>query len=185
VEALALLEQLNADLLSHDSATETLRRWCAAHRLAGEAAITAERVRGADKPPDAAVLAALGAPAAGQVRYRHVRLACAGRVLSEADNWYLPARLTAEMNRVLDETDTPFGVVVRPLDFERRTLSAELLFKPLADGWDTAPPADAPGLMVIPPAVIQHRAVLSTPDGRPFSLVVETYTDKVLPDRAP
>ena len=31
-----------------------------------------------------------------------------------------------------------------------------------------------------PPQVLQHRAVLQTPDGRPFSLLVETYTDRVL-----
>ena len=31
-----------------------------------------------------------------------------------------------------------------------------------------------------PPHVLQHRAVLQTPDGRPFSLLVETYTDRVL-----
>ena len=34
LEALALIESLNADLLSHDSATLTLERWCADHRLA-------------------------------------------------------------------------------------------------------------------------------------------------------
>ena len=34
IEALALVETLNADLLSHDSATLTLDRWCADHRLA-------------------------------------------------------------------------------------------------------------------------------------------------------
>ena len=35
--------------------------------------------------------------------------------------------------------------------------------------------AAAPG-----PDVLQNRATLSTPDGRPFSLVVETYTDRAL-----
>ena len=34
LEALALLETLNGDLLSHDSATETLQHWCESHRLA-------------------------------------------------------------------------------------------------------------------------------------------------------
>jgi hypothetical protein len=37
LEALALLQTLNAELLSHDSATLTLDRWCAAHRLASPA----------------------------------------------------------------------------------------------------------------------------------------------------
>ena len=44
LEALALIESLNADLLSHDSATLTLERWCADHRLADPARIVAERV---------------------------------------------------------------------------------------------------------------------------------------------
>ena len=35
LEALALIESLNADLLAHDSATLTIERWCADHRLAG------------------------------------------------------------------------------------------------------------------------------------------------------
>ena len=36
--------------------------------------------------------------------------------------------------------------------------------------------------MTVPHQVIQHRAVL-TAAGEPFSYVIETYTDKVLPDR--
>jgi hypothetical protein len=50
-EALALLQTLNSDLLSHDSATLTLDRWCDAHHLASPARIIAERVRGAEKEP--------------------------------------------------------------------------------------------------------------------------------------
>lgn len=186
LEALALLQSLNADLLSHDSATETLRRWCAEHHLAAASDILAERVIGEDKPADSEVRAALDAAPSDTVRYRRVRLACGERILSEADNWYLPAKLTPDMNRLLDQTDTPFGVVVKPLNFQRRTLSANLLFSPLPDGWDLGGPVPATGgALAIPHQVIRHRAVLSTETGGPFSLVVETYTDKVLPDRAP
>jgi len=39
VEALALMQSLNAQLLSHDSATLTLDHWCAAHKLAAPARI--------------------------------------------------------------------------------------------------------------------------------------------------
>jgi hypothetical protein len=131
------------------------------------------------------VLAALGAAAGQAVRYRRVRLACGTRVLSEADNWYLPAKLTPDMNRLLEETETPFGVAVKSLGFQRRTLSADLLFHPLPDGWDLGSRPDEAGDLIIPHQVIQHRAVLSTPTGGPFSVVVETYTDKVLPDAAP
>jgi hypothetical protein len=49
--ALAVLQSLNAELLSHDSATLTLDRWCAAHRLASPARIVAERVDGAYQAP--------------------------------------------------------------------------------------------------------------------------------------
>ena len=34
--------------------------------------------------------------------------------------------------------------------------------------------------LTIPHAVLEHRAVLSLPDGTPFSEVVETYTREVL-----
>ena len=37
LEALALLQTLNAELLSHDSATITLEHWCADHHLASGA----------------------------------------------------------------------------------------------------------------------------------------------------
>jgi hypothetical protein len=72
------------------------------------------------------------------------------------------------MNRQLDRTETPFGVVVAPLRFHRRTLSTRVLFTP--SGRTAA----------VPRQVLQHSAVLSTPDGAPFSFVVETYTDQVL-----
>ncbi|MGO7423559.1 hypothetical protein ACCT09_27885, partial [Rhizobium ruizarguesonis] len=53
VEALAVLQTLNANLLSNASATLTLDRWCAAHKLAPEGSkIVAQRVGGQDKPAD-------------------------------------------------------------------------------------------------------------------------------------
>ena len=178
LEALALLQTLNADLLSHDSATAVLQDWCDAHGPGG-LKITAMRVRGEDKAPTDEARAALRLQPGQGAAYRRVRLACGERVLSEADNWYLPARLTAEMNRVLDSSDTPFGVVVRPLDFRRRNLSARLLYAPLPRGWEKGG-TDAPPPGPIPAEVLQHAAVLATPDGAPFSYVVETYTGQAL-----
>jgi hypothetical protein len=181
LEALALLESLNADLLSHDSATLTLDRWCAAHDLAPGAKIVAERVRGQDKPADAEVRRLLGVGEAEPIRYRRVKLSCGGHVLSEADNWYVPARLTPEMNQALDSSDVAFGRAVQALHFQRHTLSAELLWRPLPAGWEmgaATPPAS--GALDIPAHVLQHRAVLALPDGTPFSTVVETYTAEVL-----
>jgi len=173
---------LNADLLSNDSATLTLDRWCEAHKMATPAKIVAERVRDTDKEPTDDVRKLLGIAAADPVRYRHVRLRCGGHVLSEADNWYVPGKLTPDMNKVLDTTDTPFGRAVQALHFHRRTLSAQLLWSPLPQGWEMEHvlPAGGNGSLQIPPQTIQHRAVLSTPDGTPFSVVVETYTNEIL-----
>ena len=182
VEALALLETLNADLLSNDSATLTLDRWCEAHKLATPPKIVAERVHDNDKEPTEEVRKLLGVSAGEPVRYRHVRLHCGAHVLSEADNWYVPARLTADMNKVLDTSDTPFGRAVQALHFHRHTLAAQLLWSPLPEGWEMGRslPAPSRGSLSIPAQTIQHRAVLSLPDGTPFSVVVETYTHEVL-----
>jgi chorismate-pyruvate lyase len=182
LEALALIESLNADLLAHDSATLTLERWCADHRLADPARIVAERVSDAAKPASAEVREALDVKPDEPLGYRRVRLKCGGHVLSEADNWYVPARLKPEMNQTLETTDTPFGKAVAALHFRRHTLSADLLWRPLPKGWEmdaTPAPREAEAL-VIPDHVLEHRAVLSTPDGEPFSEVVETYTGEVL-----
>jgi hypothetical protein len=99
------------------------------------------------------VRAALEAGRGAAIAYRRVRLACGERTMSEADNWYLPSRLSPDMNRQLAITETPFGLVVRPLAFRRQTLNA-------------AP--DAQGRFVI-------RAELIDRTGKPFSYVIERY----------
>jgi chorismate-pyruvate lyase len=180
--ALALLQSLNSDLLSHDSATLTLDRWCASHQLATPATIVAERIRSVDKQSTAEQRELLKVSATEPLRYRRVHLKCGERVLSEADNWYVPARLTKEMNQSLENSDIAFGRAVQPLDFQRRTLAAELLWRPLPEGWEMNPEwrgQPAPALQ-IPHEVLQHRAILTLPDGTPFSMVVETYTAEVL-----
>ncbi|MGO9426369.1 MAG: hypothetical protein ACLP6Z_13330, partial [Steroidobacteraceae bacterium] len=136
VEAFALLQTLNADLLSHDSATTTLEQWCAVHRLASPPRILATRVEGIDSPPSPEQRRELGVGPAEAVRHRRVQLHCGAMVLSEADNWYVPGRLTPVMNRLLDSTDMPFGKVVQALHFRRHTLSARLLWLPLPEGWE-------------------------------------------------
>jgi chorismate-pyruvate lyase len=182
VEALALLETLNADLLSNDSATLTLDRWCGDHKIASPAKIVAELVHGSEKAATDEVRQLLGVTATDPVRYRRVRLHCGAHVLSEADNWYVPARLTPDMNHVLDTTDPAFGRAVQALHFHRRTLSAKLLWSPLPQGWEmgAATPPASKGPLQIPSQTIEHRAVLSLPDATPFSVVVETYTNEVL-----
>lgn len=159
----ALAGELNQRLLSHDSATAVLEGWCGEHGLAQPAKIVARLSLRADEAT-ARVRRDLHVSPHERVRHRRVELVCGTHVLSHADNWYLPGRLTPEMNRLLDETDTPFGKAVKALDFKRRTLSVEMLAQPGRR---------------LPEDVLRHRAVLSTPDGRPFSEVVETYTREI------
>ncbi|HCT2505589.1 TPA: hypothetical protein OTR37_000875 [Aeromonas dhakensis] len=155
----------------------TLQNWCADHRMAGEPRIRALRDLDTRKPADAAVREQLKIAADEPVGYRRVQLACGDHVFSEADNWYVKSRLTSEMNRLLDTSDTPFGLAVKALNFSRRTLSSTLLWAPLPAGWEMQMPtltsSDQP--LAIPERVLQHRAILSRGDGVPFSLVVETY----------
>lgn len=176
----AQLQALNSELLSRPSATAVLQAMCD-RRTPQAPRIRARRIQVPDNLRAAsAARRQLGASASEPVRHRRVELMCGDVVLSRADNWYLPARLTQQMNTTLETTERPFGVVVAPLRFQRRTLSAQFLFQPLPPGWEAEDPAlfDAP--VATPPQVLQHRATLQTPDGRPFALLVETYSDQVL-----
>ena len=161
------VQALNAALLSGDSATLTLGRWCAARHLADPPTIRAARVRGAARTADRRVRALLDVSPDQRIRYRHVKLTCGRHVLSDADNWYLPARLTVEMNKTLETTDIPFGMVVAPLRVHRRTLEARVLIQ-----------RSRPG--PVPRFVLRHVAVLTTAAGAAISVVVERYTREVL-----
>ena len=182
VEALALMQSLNAQLLSHDSATLTLDHWCAAHKLAAPALIVAQLVHDLDKPATAEQRQLLKVGPNETIRYRRVNLRCGDLTLSKADNWYVPSRLSDEMNKQLDATDIAFGRAVQALHFQRHTISAKLLWSPLPEGWETArqQESNSKGPLEIPDDLIQHSAVLTLPDGTPFSEVVETYTSNIL-----
>jgi len=178
VETLALIETLNADLLAARLATLTLDKWCADHKLASETKIRARLIRSVDKPASQEQRVRLQIDQSEPVRFRHVELVCGDRVLSEADNWYVPSRLSAEMNRLLETTDTPFGRVVADLKPFRQNFAAVVLWKPLPDGWELQPPpGDHPGeLLSVPHALLEHRALVLTPELKPISEVDEVYT---------
>jgi hypothetical protein len=84
-----------------------------------------------------------------------------------AENWYVPGRLTPEMNRLLDTTTTPFGRVVQALEPYRRTFASKML-------WSSAASPSPPE------ALFEHRAVLYTRDNKPFSEVYEIYQRDLL-----
>jgi chorismate-pyruvate lyase len=186
LETLALLQSFNADLLSHDSATATLERWCADHHLADPARIVAQRLHDAAKPLPDELRTRLAIDAGEAVAYRHVQLACGAHVLSEADNWYVPARLTAQMNKTLETTDEPFGKVVKATGFQRRTFAVDTLWSPLPAHWEMrAQAAASRERMQMPAQLLRHQAVLLSSAQVPFSVVVETYTSELFAFRPP
>ena len=186
--ALALIQSLNAEILGSRSATLALEKWCGDHGLADEPRIAARLVPGAAKALDAEQRQRLQVTGE-EVKYRRVQLLCGTRVLSEAENWYVPGRLTAPMNRALETTDTPFGRAVQPLQPYRQTFDVRLLWSPLPDGWERTPdqrqPCATAGALPIPDALFEHRAILYTREHKPFSEVHEVYQRQLLAFPAP
>ena len=184
VEALATMQTLSADILASHSATSALERWCGDHAIALPALIHAERVKDApQKPIRPEQRAHLAVGPDEPIRYRRVRLACGAHVLSEADNWYVPSRLTPEMNHVLDTTDTPFGKAAAALHFTRDSLGAEMVWPVLPPNWQRRPPpAEHPDeTLDIPLELFEHQAVLFDDHHRPIAEVDEHYMRDILP----
>ena len=155
-----LLPRFEAALAAQDSATAALEQWCDARGIADPVAIKAESAGGEMMPPSQRDRQALEVTDSEPVKYRHVRLSCGDTVLSQAHNWYVPARLTPEMNRTLETTDMPFGKVVAPLRFKRERVAS-------ARGSTQGCPVDT---------VLHHQAVLRLPGGRPIATLIECYS---------
>lgn len=150
-----------ANLAAHASATAALQLWCDRRGIAPGAQIAVEFVAGDDAAPPADLRATLGVGSDESLGYRHVKLTCGKAVLSEAHNWYVPARLTSEMNRQLAESRVPFGRIAASLNFTREPLAS-------TRRGEAGCPAGA---------ISTHRALLRLPDGSPLALVVECYTE--------
>lgn len=149
-----------ATLAAHDSATEALRAWCEARGLASPAQIMARPAKGEAGRQPKGLRRLLGLGPREPIGYRHVELTCGDRVLSSAHNWFVPGRLTPQMNAALASTQVPFGRIAAPLAYRREPL--EVLSKP---------PRGCPAN-----TISAHRALLRLPDGRPLAYVLECYT---------
>ena len=144
------MRQLHEALLASPSATEVLR-----HLFGGP--VLARRL-----PCDPMALSPLqhfhlGPTAAEPACHRRVILLAAGRAVSEADLWYVPARLAPGMATQLRDSETPFGEVVRPMAPTRHTLAARI-----------CPPSE--------PHALEHEAILRRADGAAIALVAERYS---------
>lgn len=146
------IAEFNNRLLAVESVSALLGQWCGAPVRALKEAIDARHLDEADRQrldPEPHEL----------IDYRSVRLASAAAVLSHAEIWYRRHCLTPDMLTALRETDTPFGLVVRPLGQYRK----------------------AYGITELPrPFILEHRAVLMTRTGTPFGIVHERYTEAAL-----
>lgn len=157
----ATLAEFEAKLAAHDSATVALGEWCAARQIASPAEITAsDRRQVSSNDAPAKMRRLLGIKAGDEFTMRHVHLDCGGKTLSIAWNWYVPSRLTPEMNAALESSTLPFGKVVAPLKFRREAMET---VKGPADNC----PADT---------ISTHLARLRLPDGKPLAYLVECYT---------
>lgn len=156
------LEAFASVLHAQPSATAALAQWCETRGMTWPepAEIAAEVLPGRPPRPPVDARKRLGIGAGEPLGFRHVRLGCGPFVLSEAYNWYVPARLTAEMNVALASSQVPFGKVAAPLRFTRVPLSSQ-------PGRAAGCPRDT---------VLADRAVLRLPDGNGLALVVECYT---------
>ncbi len=170
-EICALLQKLSAELLANKSATVVLEKWCANHFIADGAMIVAQPLGGSNCAPSADTRARLKVDDDAIVTYRNVALMCGDILLSVAQNWYVPERLTPAMIEVLRSSETPFGKVIAPLNPTRQTLSATLLWEP---------PSGMNAATTIPDHLLEHRAVLSNGAGVPLAEVVETYQRGIL-----
>lgn len=162
-----MLEALESQLLSNPSATEVLESYCERHFGTDHATVQAEILKRQDHvKPDTSVLKQLKVGPGESVSYRSVRLHCGEIALSEADNWYVPERLTPAMNDTLAKTDLPFGKVVKPLKFQRKTLKTR---------WNQGESEGSSS-----PWVFENQAQLIAVDPFPFSVLRERYLRSLL-----
>jgi chorismate-pyruvate lyase len=182
LQLLALIQTLNSDILGSRSATRSLELWCRDHRLASDPRMVARLQKDITRPVTDEQRRQLEVGAAERVTHRRVQLSCGNRLLSEADNWYVPGRLTAGMNQRLETSDTPFGVVVEELQPYRVTFDVRMLWSPLPAGWahDRAAREGSGEALAIPDALFEHGAILYTREHKPFAVVREVYQRQLI-----
>ena len=157
------LDEFEARLAASPSATAVLEAWCREH-FDPAARVRASVISTSSSSPTAQIRGELAIGDADRLGYRRVSLQCSGRELSLAYNWYVPGRLTPEMNRALAESDHPFGRIAAPLAYTRERLKG-------ARGTAEYCPSGT---------ILTHRALLRLPNGKPLALVVECYTGAIL-----
>ena len=181
----SVIQSLDVRLLSSTSATAVLEKWCSDHRLAKEPKIIANRITKIDKIPSIETRHRLNVDNNELLLFRHVELSCGEHILSEADNWYVPSRLSPEINKILEQSNVPFGKAIVSLKPIRKTFYSQLLWSPLPENWeinDISINADKISALPFHPAhiILEHRALVLSQDQKPLSEVHEKYTEELL-----
>lgn len=154
------VKELSARLIEGSTATGTLHAWCEEHRLS-QGPITVVRLHHAHAPePPEDVLVKLETRPGETVWYRRVQLVRGSLVLSDAENWFIPQRLSPEAADILAATDIPFAVAIAPLKPFRCTLSVSFPVPTQAD---------------FSKSVLEHEAVVLGEDGAPLAAAREKY----------
>jgi len=172
---LAELDRFDRILRESDSATTMLTDWMRARSGRNTTtSLVARRLRDEAKIiPDQAMIRRLKVEGPADLAWRRVRLMDGRRVLSDARNIYVPARLTEAMRRLLEETDIPFGTVIASLAPTRETLEVERYWP--GDGGDVVPASRR-----LPARLLRHDALVRDAQGRPLCAVSEVYTRNIL-----
>jgi chorismate-pyruvate lyase len=119
----ALIQELSRRLCNTPTATATLFAWCEEHRLSSGPVTVICRCRCQAPAVARDVLTELKPLPREPVAYRSVQLVRGGLPLVDAENWFIPHRLSPDMRDALEATDIPFGDLIAPLSPMRRTLS--------------------------------------------------------------
>jgi hypothetical protein len=166
-------------LIASASATDTLLGWCEEYGLSHGPITVDVRQRFAPAIVPDEVIAALGPAASEAVHYRQVQLMRGSLALAAAENWFVPQRLTADMNEALNRTNVPFGTVIAPLHPVRRTQVAHawpLVDEPVEDPAWFSGSAHQPR----PEIILEHKATILTGSGASLALVNEFFFAEVV-----
>jgi len=158
-------------LRSSNSATATLEQWMAQAESCPRHTLRARPVECEPQPASSQQRAHLKVSEDAQVQYRRVELVYDDLVLSTAENWYVPSRLTADMRDALADGTRPFGRVIEELAPRREMLSSERLW---VIGSATETLADPPE------HILRFQALVVTRDGVPICEVNELYTRAIV-----
>jgi hypothetical protein len=158
----ALIRELSRHIAQARTATAALLAWCDEHRLSQGPIIAKRLERDRTVPAGDVSLPEIGVLPEELLCRRRVQLVRGDLPLVTADNWFLPARLPARMNDVLESTDLPFGAVVAPLNPARR--NASIHFSDPGDGESWGPET-----------ILEHRAIVFDGEGQPLAVVRERF----------